>query len=151
MVGLGLAMFLIRWRDNASVATLPSTQTSAPGQGQSALLQAIFFAAIYLVYGACTMFEAERLYNPEYSAFRRLRNQYSHQAKRVAMAEAERTRAEASLGVHSAELQREEQRRVAAISDRKALAAEATNYARVIVASMMHDRVKTGTAEADRS
>jgi hypothetical protein len=39
---------------------------------------------------------------------------------------------------------REDQRRVAAIADRKALAAEAVNYARVLTASTMRDPAKAG-------
>ena len=134
-LGLGLAMFLIRWRGNANIGGLNFTPT-IPAPHQPFLLQAIFFAAIYLISGACTMIEAERLYNPEYFAFRRLRKLYSRQAKRVARAEAAKDRAEAALELHDGQLQREDQRRIAAISDRKALAAEAANYARVRMASM---------------
>ena len=146
-VVLGLAMFLIRWRGNASVGSLTFTPSAPNPTSQSTVLQALFFAAIYLVSGACTMSEAERLYNPEYFAFRRLRKQYSRQAKRVAAAEAARERAEAALELHDGQLQREDQRRMAAISDRKALAAEAANYARVRMASMMRDPAKTGITE----
>lgn len=146
-VGLGLAMFLIRWRDQGTVSGLNFGQTQAQGPAQSPLWLAIFFAAIYFISGACTMFEAERLYNPEYFAFRRLRKQYRKQAKSVAEAEAAKDRAEAALELHDGELQREDQRRIAAIADRRALAAEAANYARVLMASMMRDPAKTGVTE----
>jgi hypothetical protein len=146
-VSLGLAMFLIRWRDQGAVSGLDFGQTQTQGAAQSPLWQAIFFAAIYFISGACTMFEAERLYNPEYFAFRRLRKQYRKQAESVAKAEAASDRAEAALELHDGELQREDQRRIAAIADRRALAAEAANYARVLMAGMMRDPAKTGVTE----
>jgi len=144
-LGLGLAMFLVRWRDNAAAASPSFGGTTVPAQ--STLWVATFFAAIYLISGACTMFEAERLYNPEYFAFRRLRKRYRKQAKRVAQADAEADRARAALELHDGELDREEQRRIAAIADRKALAAEAANYARVLMAAMLRDPAKTGITE----
>ena len=144
-LGLGLAMFLIRWRDNSSAGVPSFNQTVTPAQ--STLWVAMFFAAIYLISGACTMFEAERLYNPEYFAFRRLRKRYRKQAERVATAEAVADRARAALELHDGELERERQRRIAAIADRKALAAEAANYARVLMAAMMRDPAKTGITE----
>jgi hypothetical protein len=144
-LGLGLAMFLIRWRDNSSAGVPTFNQTVAPAQ--STLWVALFFAAIYLISGACTMFEAERLYNPEYFAFRRLRKRYRKQAGRVAKADAAADRARAALELHDGELERERQRRIAAIADRKALAAEAANYARVRMAAMMRDPAKTGITE----
>jgi hypothetical protein len=144
-LGLGLAMFLVRWRDNAAAVVQPFGSTPAPAQ--STLWVALFFGAIYLISGACTMFEAERLYNPEYFAFRRLRKRYHKQAKRVAKADAAADRARAALELHDGELDREDQRRIAAIADRKALAAEAANYARVLMAAMMRDPAKTGITE----
>jgi hypothetical protein len=143
-LGLGLAMFLIRWRDSSATGapSLNGTVTTQP-----TLWVALFFAAIYLISGACTMFEAERLYNPEYFAFRRLRKRYREQAKRVASADAAADRARAALDLHEGELDREEQRRNAAIADRQALAAEAANYARVLMAGMMRDPAKTGITE----
>jgi hypothetical protein len=143
-LGLGLAMFLIRWRD-ASATGAPSL--NGPATTQPTLWVAIFFAAIYLISGACTMFEAERLYNPEYFAFRRLRRRYHKQAKRVASADAAADRARAAVDLHEGELDREEQRRDAAIADRQALGAEAANYARVLMAGMMRDPAKTGITE----
>ena len=144
-LGLGLAMFLVRWRDNTAAGVPSFTGTAAPAQ--STLWVATFFAAIYLISGACTMFEAERLYNPEYFAFRRLRKRYRKQAERVAKADAAADRARAALDLHDGELDREDQRRVAAIADRQALAAEAANYARVLMAGMMRDPAKTGITE----
>lgn len=144
-LGLGVAMFLVRWRDGSATAGPSFGSTSAPVQ--STLWVAMFFGAIYLISGACTMFEAERLYNPEYFAFRRLRKRYRKQAKCVAKADAAADRARAALELHEGELDREAQRRTAAIADRKALAAEAANYARVLMAAMMGDPAKTGITE----
>jgi hypothetical protein len=144
-LGLGLAMFLVRWRDNTAAGVPSFSGAAAPAQ--STLWVATFFAAIYLISGACTMFEAERLYNPEHFAFRRLRKRYRKQAERVAKADAAADRARAALELHDGELDREDQRRLAAIADRKALGAEAANYARVLMAGMMRDPAKTGITE----
>jgi len=105
---------------------------------------ALFSGATYLISGACVIFLSERLYDPEYFAFRRLAKQRSDQAKLVAKAEADKDRAEAALELHEGEQQREDQRRIAAIADRKALAAEAANYARILMAAMLQDPAKTG-------
>ncbi len=148
-LGLGLAMFVIRWlgqNTNGSLS-LSLTSPSSSGPPHYNLWQAIFFAAIYLVSGTCTLLETERLYNPEYFAFRRLRKHYHEQAKQVAKAEAARERAESALEQHDGELHREDQRRVAAVADRQALGAEAANYARVLMAAMMRDPAKTGLTE----
>lgn len=145
-IGLGLAMFLIRWQNTGDTSGLLGTGTTA-GPAHSAVWQALFFLAIYLVSGACTIFEAERLYNPEFAAFKRLRKQYSQQAKVVAKADAERDRAQSVLEQHEAELERQERLRDHAIADRKALGAEAANYARLLMASMMGDPAKTGVTE----
>src|SRR6266576_3907686 len=66
-IGLGLAMFLVWWpgygarTSSGTVGILTAGTNFAP-------LVALFFAAIYFISGACTVFEAERLYNPEYVA-----------------------------------------------------------------------------------
>jgi hypothetical protein len=146
-LGLGAAMFLIRWKDNATVTGLIGPATSASAPSQSNVWQALFFLAIYLISGACTLFEAERLYNPEYQAFRRLREQYNEQARRVAKAEAEKARAQEAVDRHDGDLERQRQLRSAAIADRRALGAEAANYARVLMAGMMRDPAKTGITE----
>jgi hypothetical protein len=146
-LGLGFAMFFIRWQ-NIHIATLLQTTGAQPSSSSpNAVWQALFFLAIYLVSGACTTFEAERLYNPEYSAFRRLRKQYNEQAKVVAKAEAERARAESVQELHDAELERQGRLRDHAIADRRALGMEAANYARVLMAIMMGDPVKTAVTE----
>ena len=108
---------------------------------------ALFFAAIYLVSGACTIFEAERLYNPEYFAYVRLGKQHRQQGAKVAKAEATVERARAAVDHHDGELDREDHRRLAAIAERQALGAEAANYARILMAGMMRDPAKTGMTE----
>ena len=80
-IGLGLAMFLVRWLDTS--ASAPSDTFGGPAaSAHPTPLVALFFAAIYLISGACTIFEAERLYNPEYFAYVRLAKQYRQQARR---------------------------------------------------------------------
>ena len=128
-IGLGLATVLI-----------PLLGTGA----HFTSLAALFSGATYLISGACVIFLSEQLYDPEYFAFRRLEKRYSDQAKLVTMAEADKDRAEAARELHDGELRREDQRRIAAIADRKALAAEAANYARVLMAAMLQDPAKTG-------
>jgi hypothetical protein len=147
--GLGLAMFFIRWlgQNSGHGFSLALSHQQTSGAPAHTLWQAIFFAAIYLVSGTCTLIECERLYNPEYFAFQRLRKQYNEQVKQVAKAEAARDRAEAVLEQHDGELQREDQRRLAAIADRQAIGAEAANYARVLMAVMLRDPAMTGITE----
>jgi hypothetical protein len=128
-IGLGLATVLI-----------PLLGTGAHFTPRTAL----FSGATYLISGACVIFLSEKLYDPGYFAFRRLAKRASDQAKLVARAEADKDRAEAALELHDGELQREDQRRMAAIADRKALAAEAANYARILMAAMLQDPAKTG-------
>ncbi|MGH3219395.1 MAG: hypothetical protein ACRDPY_11915 [Streptosporangiaceae bacterium] len=145
-VGLGLAMFLVRWLDTGA-STPSSTFGSTASSAHPTPLVALFFAAIYLISGACTIFEAERLYNPEYFAYVRLAKQYKKQAQTVAEAEATVERARAAVDHHDGELDREDYRRQAAITERQALGAAAANYARLLMAAMLHDPAKTGLTE----
>ncbi len=132
--GLGLAAILI-----------PLLGTGV----HSASLAALFSGTAYFTSGTCTIFLAEQLYDPDYSAFRRLERKFSAQARFVAKAEAERERAEAALEQHDGELQREDQRRAATIDSRRALGAEAASYARVLMASMLRDPAKATPTEAE--
>jgi hypothetical protein len=145
-VGLGLAMFLVRWLDTGASASSDTFGTTAPSAHPTPLV-ALFFAAIYLISGACTIFEAERLYNPEYFAYVRLRKQYQDQAQKVAETEATAERARAAVDHHDGELDREDHRRQAAIAERQALGAEAANYARILMAVMLQDPSKTNLTE----
>jgi hypothetical protein len=108
---------------------------------------ALFFGAIYLISGACTIFEAERLYNPEYFAFVRLGRQYQQQVQNAAEAEATVDRAHSAVDHHDGELDREDHRRRAAIGERQALGAEAANQARVLMAAMLHNPAQTPLTE----
>jgi hypothetical protein len=145
-LGLGTAMFLVRWRDTAN-ASGPSF-TNAAAAGHPAPWIAIFFAAIYLISGVCTWFEAERLYNPEYFAFVRLGKQYRKQAAQVAQANATVDRARSAVDHHAGELDREDYRRLAAIGERQALGAQAASHARILMAGMLRDPAKTSLTEA---
>jgi hypothetical protein len=145
-LSLGLAMFLVRWLNTSAIAS-PGTFGSQASTGHPTPLIALLFAAIYLISGACTALEAERLYNPEYFAYVRLGKQYRRQAHAVAQAEATVERARAALDHHDAELDREDHRRRAAIAERQALGAEAANYARILMAAALQDPGKTGLTE----
>ncbi len=145
-IGLGLAMFLVRWLDTGT-STPSDTFGNPTPTTHSTPLVALFFAAIYLISGACTIFESERLYNPEYFAYVRLGKQYQQQAQQVAEAEATVERARAAVDHHDGELNREDHRRDAAIAERQALGAEAANYARILMAAMLRDPAKTGLTE----
>jgi hypothetical protein len=148
-LGLGVAMFVIRWlgQNVGGSLTLSLGGSSASGHSHYTLWQAIFFAAIYLVSGTCTLIESERIYNPEFFAFRRLRKQYDKQVQEVARADAARDQAEAEVERQDEELEREDQRRNAAIADRQSLGAQAENYARILMATIMRDPAKTGVTE----
>lgn len=144
-IGLGLAMFLVRWLDTGATAQ-SDTFGTAPTAHPTPLV-ALFFAAIYFISGACTVFEAERLYNPEYFAYVRLGKQYRQQAQKVAEVQATVERARAAVDHHDGEIDREDHRRMAAIAERQALGAEAANYARLLMAAMLQDPSKTGLTE----
>jgi hypothetical protein len=144
--GLGLAMFLVRWLGTGA-GTSSGTFSSLASSLHHTPLVALFFTAIYFISGACTIFEAERLYNPEYFAYVRLAKQYRRQVQKVAEAEATVERARAAVDHHDGEMSREDHRRQAAIADRHALGAEAANYARILMAAMMRDPAKTGLTE----
>jgi len=145
-IGLGLAMFLVRWLDTG--ASMPSdTFGSTASSGHPTPLVALFFAAIYLISGACTIFEAERLYNPEYFAFVRLGRQYQEQVQKAAEAEATVDRARSAVDHHDGELDREDHRRRAAIGERQALGAEAANQARILMAAMLRNPAQTPLTE----
>ena len=145
-IGLGLAMFLVRWLDTGASSPSDTFGSPAPSAHPTPLV-ALFFAGIYLISGACTIFEAERLYNPEYFAYVRLGKQYRQQAQKVAQAEATVERARAAVDHHDGELDREDHRRDAAIAERQALGAEAANYARIIMAAMLQNPAMTGLTE----
>jgi hypothetical protein len=91
-------------------------------------------------------FQSER-HNRRYFASRRLRFQYREQEKRTAKAEAVLSEAQAVLEHNDRELEQEDQRRMAAIVDRRALGAEAADFARVLIAGVMRDPAKTALTE----
>jgi hypothetical protein len=145
-LSLGLAMFLVRWLDTSTATSSTTFGSTAPGAHPTPLV-ALLFAAIYLISGACTTFESERLYNPEYFAYVRLDKQYQDQAHRVAEAEATVDRARAAVDHHDGELDREDHRRAAAIAERQALGAGAASYARYLMAVILQDPAKTPLTE----
>ncbi len=145
-LGLGLAMFLVRWLDTGASTPSDTFGSPAPSAHPTPLV-ALFFLAIYLISGGCTIFEAERLYNPEYFAYMRLTKRLHQQEQKVAEAQATVERARAAVDHHDGELDREDHRRQAAITERQALGAEAANYARLLMAKMLQDPAKTPLTE----
>jgi hypothetical protein len=145
-VGLGLAMFLVRWQVTTASPAFCFGGCTAAGTGHPALV-ALFFAAIYAISGTCTIVEAERLYNPVYFALGRLGRMLRRQATVAARVAGEMERARSAVDHHSGEFEREDYRRAAAIAERKALGAEAANYARILMASFMQDPAKTHVTE----
>jgi hypothetical protein len=146
-LGMGAAMFLIRWKGNIVTVGFTVAKTAAPAHNPSTVWQALFFLGIYLISGVCTIFEAERLFNPEYMAYMRLGKALNSQAKIVARAEARRMRAQAAVDRFDEELRDEEKKKAAAIAQRKWLGTEAAHYARVRMAAIMGDPAKTGITE----
>jgi hypothetical protein len=145
--GLGLMMLLVR----SFTATGPTPgsggfDTSSTGSS-SPLLTAGFFFSIYIISGAGTVFEAERLYNPVYFAYVRLGKLLRKQQDVVVALEAQLERARAVTDMLAGDLDREDHRRRAAILERQAFGAEAANMARVLMAAMLHDPAKTGLTE----
>ncbi len=142
---LGAAMYLVRcFVSSGSPFAFGNSSFSTV---QHPALVALFFAAIYLISGVCTIYEAERLYNPEYFAYRRLGKQLRKQARITASAVAEVDRARSALDHHAGELDREDHRRKVAIAERQSLGTEAANYARYLMATMLADPAKTGLTE----
>lgn len=148
---LGLAMFLVRWLDASSSSSFCFSGGCAVSGPRYPVLVALFFAAIYAISGACTIVEAERLYNPAYFAYRRLGRMLRRQAKVAARASGETDRARSAVDHHSGEFDREDHRRSVAIAERKALGAEAANYARILMAGLMQDPSKTHVTETGPS
>jgi len=142
--GLAAALTAVSWIGLGLAAVLvPLLGAGAYHTPQAAL----FSGAVYLSSGAWAIFEAERLYNPEYSAYARLGRRYRLQQRKAADAEATANRAAAAVDHLDFELDHAEQLRQVAIADRNALGAEAANYARVLMAAMLKDPAKTGLIE----
>jgi hypothetical protein len=120
-LGVGLAMFLVRWLDTGATRasnTFGSTSASIHPTPLVALL-----------------------------AVQRLARQNNQQVQKAATAEAMLERARATADLHAAELDREDHRRRAPLGERQALGAEAASYSRVLMAAMLRDPAKTGLTE----
>ena len=144
-LGLGLAMFITRLMDVGSAG--PAFGAVVSQSTQPTTLIAIFFGAVYLISGACTMVEAARLHNPEAALYRQLGKRLDRQVARTAAAEASMVRAQEAVQLHDSELEREEARRHAAVVARRALGAEAASHARIRMAALLSDPSKTGITE----
>jgi hypothetical protein len=137
---LGLSMFLVRWLD---ADTVNSAFGGQQGTIQTTPLVASFFGSIYLISGACTVFEAERLYNPEYRNFQKFQKQYRRQALRVAEAESAQVRAAAAVKNAEDEFGREDERRSAKLATCRALGEEAKRYARFLMSVILQNPEQT--------
>jgi hypothetical protein len=138
-LALGLSMFLLRWLDDGS-----GVQAFGQASGtQGTPLVAGFFGAIYLVSGACTIFEAERFYNPAYFSYRKAREQYKRQVEIEREAATALARAKAALANADDEFKREDQRRDAALAERRALGEEAKVWARFLMSARLQDPEQT--------
>jgi hypothetical protein len=137
---LGLSMFLVRWLD---ADTVNSAFGGQQGTIQATPLVASFFGSIYLISGACTIFEAERLYNPEYLNFRKFRKQYRHQVLKAAEAESAQVRAASAVDDAEDEFRREDERRGAKLATCRALGEEAKRYARFLMSVILQNPGQT--------
>jgi OmpA-OmpF porin, OOP family len=145
-LALGLAMFLIRWLDGGS-ATQSYDGVAIPATP----LVAFFFLAIYLISGACTIFEAERLHNPEYTAYRKLRGQHDRQAAKAAEADAALERARSAVAEADDKLRNADQARDAEMGKRRALGNEAKQHTRVLMSILLRDPARTYVPDQDPS
>lgn len=144
-LGLGVMMLLVRWLTPVPGADGSGSFGTTPSQ--SPALTAGFFFTIYLVSGAGTVYEAERRYHPEFSAFIRLGKMVRAQEEVIVRLEGELTRAKAAVDLLDGNLDREDHRRRAAILERQALGAGLANWARVTMAAMLKDPAMTGLTE----
>ena len=148
--GLGIMMLLVRaFTQTPSSEPSGGTLGAPPSSGSpaSSLLTAGFFFSIYVISGAGTVFEAERHYNPVYSAYVRLGKLLRKQEAVVVSLEAQLERARAVADMLAGDLDREDHRKRAAILERQAFGAEAANMARVLMAAILKDPAKTGLTE----
>jgi hypothetical protein len=147
-IGICLAIRRRRGLGRGRLGSAGTSRSPRPLLGAGAQftpLVALFSGAAYLLSGVYAIFEAKRTYNPEHVAYARLGKQYRQQQKKVA--EAAVAQARAAVACLDAELDREDHRRQAAIVERRALGAEAANYARIVMAAMMADPAKTSITE----
>lgn len=146
-VSLGAVLFYVRWTSAASTSDALGFSAVASDQSQhnhQAHAGALFFGALFLISGIAAALEAGRLANPAFRAFRRSSAACESQEAVVARAAAEAERAKCAVEHQNGEHERDELRRDHARSERIALAGEAANYARVLMAQLMQDPRKTG-------
>jgi hypothetical protein len=160
-LALCVALFIVRWNGGAfdhSGFSVNAGVTFGGVSGQAQIqpagspelehhLAAVFFSAIYLISGLCTVYEAERLHNPAYFAFRRVSKAYYKQERVAAEAAALATRAQSVVDQCIGEFDLDDERRDAAIEERQAFGAELANYARQLMAQMMGDPAKTNITD----
>ncbi len=141
-VGLGAALWYVRWTSPESRGGSGGGFSSGPTPQQAvhqAHASAFFFLALYLASGWGAAVIAAKLSNPAYQAYHRAEALYVKAAATYARAKGMVERATSAVTLHSGEFDRESSRRDAAIAERKALGAEAANYARVLIAQLKKD------------
>jgi len=149
-LGLGAALVYVRWTSADVPAVLSgftgvtSTQVQQLHQAHAS---AFFFGALYLISGLGTALEVARRTNPAARALRRGDAACARQERIVDLLVGEATRARHAMDHHGGEFDRDLARRDSARADRQALGAEAANYARVLMAQLMHDPRRTGVTD----
>jgi hypothetical protein len=158
---LGAALFAVRWQVTDLAATGSGTSAgSVTGSfggssmtagsddtGSTGHYAAFFFAALYLISGLCTLFEAARLYNPDFLAYRRIGSELRRQQVRVRKAAALKTRADSAVDLCIGQFDQEDSRRRSAIGERQALGTELANYARYLMTKLLQDPARTNLTE----
>jgi hypothetical protein len=148
-LGLGLALFYVRWTSAASTQTsFSGIQVNTSHQAQQAHAAAVLFGALFLASGFAAAMEAARVTNPAYVAYRQAASALAAGQRQVAARAGMARRARLAVEHHAGEFDRDLARRDEACAERRALGAQAANYARVLIATSLQDPRKTGLTES---
>jgi hypothetical protein len=148
-LGLGFALFYVRWTSAATTQTsFSGIQVDTSHQAQQAHAAAVLFGALFLASGFAAAMEAARVTNPAYAAYRQATAALAAAQKRVAVRVGLARRARLAVEHHAGEFDRDLARRDQACAERRALGAQAANYARVLIATSLQDPRKTGLTES---
>ncbi|MFC8526553.1 hypothetical protein [Nocardia sp. NPDC057227] len=147
-LALGAALVVVRWTVVTPSLTGFDQSAALAAAHQRAVMNGWFFGALYLVSGIGVALVSMRLTDPYRRAFRRAQVAVRRQEVVVAESSATVDRARNVVAHHIGEFDRDLARRNQAIADRRALGAEASNYARILMAQQMGDPRKTGVTES---
>lgn len=155
---LGAALFYVRWHgvqiDPTSAGGDASSSFGAgeggptPASVSYAHLSAIFYAAVYLASGICTIVEAELVYNPAYFAFIRASKALELQEDRTTAAVGYVTYSANLIEQCLSDVDANDALRRAAIKDRQAFGAELAHHARELMAAHLRDPAKTNLTDS---